>query len=447
MGGLRTTAGGNLGEFAGYAGPAAVGSVLGGSSVLGAGLTSAAMGGLIPAETIGERTFNTAIGFGAGAGGQKLSNTLANWAVKNRTMKTVQPDKMLDATKQETLRKGLEMGYKVPPSAAGKQSLLETVGGQIKTQQVMSDQNQPITNAAIRKMFRLTNDQPITSKTMKSIREKAGQIYADLKMQGRVYLDDAYKGTQQSEYENLFPGTLPKKDYFESKNLVERMKQLRHDGHERLKAWRASDGDPELLAQAKTMLAEAGELEGLIERHLQRNGNARLLDRFREARRTIAQTYDVQDTILEGAGDVDALKIGALYQMGEKGNGPPLTGELADIGRFASTFPQSTKLRTFETPVNSALDYATAALAASNATAPAGWLAAGLPMARGPARAWMSRPAYQAKLPSVYKDPNAFERALPYLTDYTPQLLGQPLPVGRAITPGMLTGWLLEARE
>ena len=413
MSGLRNTAGGSLGEFAGYAAPAAVLGPIAGSSPYVAGIVGGAEGALLPSESFGEKAANAVIGFASGAGGQKIANKIADKAANRRVIKQVQPDKALNTQRDNALTSGMRAGYKVPPSAAGKQSIFETIGGQIKTQQTMADANQKVTDRLVRRELGMTNDMPLTSDTMRALRAKASGVYGDIRKIDPT-MDEAVTALQKARHEAF--------------SLMSKAR---------------SSGDPEIRIQAQEAKRVADALESGIEEGLKASGKPELLNRMKEARTYIAKSFDVEDAIHNGPGEVDAITLGRLWEEGQKGIGPRLTGELGKIGEFASTFKESAKLRTFDTPRNSALDYATSALAMSNATNPTGLFAGGLPLLRGPARSYMMREGFQNGLLPKYNPPSVITKAMPYITDFTPVIGGTPLPIGRAVIPSSLLGGLL----
>jgi len=62
------------------------------------------------------------------------------------------------------------------------------------------------------------------------------------------------------------------------------------------------------------------------------------LQRFREARQTIAKTYSVENALNVKTGTIDAKKLAAQLQKGK-----PLSGELKQVGEFGTAFPTAVK--------------------------------------------------------------------------------------------------------
>jgi hypothetical protein len=207
-----------------------------------------------------------------------------------------------------------------------------------------------------------------------------------------------------------------------------------------------------LLKQAKQTLDDAGKMEGKLDRALSDAGKKQLLDDLKASRQLIAKTYDVQDAIRDSVGRVDARDLGSLYEAGEKGYGPRLTGGLANVGKAGSAFKESMGMRGFETPRYSALDFAVSGMNMANATGPMTAAAGGWPLLRGMARDRLLSQGVQKKLIPKNTPPNALTRVLPRVLDYTPTpklpWLGPipgvgPYPLSRTVLPSVLLGGLL----
>lgn len=440
MSGLGSTGGGKLGTFAGYALPAAATAPLTGARAGGAALVSGIESFLDPAPSNQERAVKTLLGATTGAAGQKFANVLGTKANNIRANRQLRSYPGSETVHEKTLTRTLDLGYKLPPSAAGKNSTLEAVSGQIKTQQAASDLNQSVTDNLIRQEFgdasrfgfKVTPTTPLTSETMLGIRKAAGGAYERVKQVGKIQL---IKGRTKAGN--------PIVQSFDAADAVDNIKQLRHDGYSQLSTAR-STGDPALLKQAKKTLDDAAKLEQKLDTALSDAGLQKLLDDLKASRTLIAKSYDVQDAIRDSVGKVDARDLGSLYEAGEKGYGPKLTGRLADVGKAGSAFRESMGLRGFDTPRYSALDFAVSGMNMANAPSGAGFLAGGIPLLRGAARdRLLSQPAQQSLRPD-FAPPGSFVKALPKLLDYTPNvpLLG-PVPYGRTVLPGLATGALL----
>jgi hypothetical protein len=440
MQGLSSTPGGKTGQFLGYALPLAATTPFTGASVPGAALTAGLTSFVDPADSMAQRWIKTAIGATTGAVGQKVANVTGNMATNARASQQLRSYPGASDVRDKTLENTLKLGYKLPPSAAGKQSILESASGQIKTQQGMSDWNQVLTDRLIRSEFndatkfgyRVTPNTPLTSQTMKEIRAAAGKAYERVKEIGPIEL---VIGKTKSGNKIV--------TRFNTADAVEQIKQLRHDGYQQLSQARSS-GDPALLKQAKQTLDEAIKIEGRLDKALSDAGKKQLLDDLKASRQLIAKTYDVQDAIRDSVGRVDARDLGSLYEAGEKGYGPRLTGKLADVGKAGSAFRESMGLRGFETPRYSALDFAVSGMNIANATNPVTAAAGGWPLLRGLARDRLLSQGVQNKLIPKNTPPSAMTRAMPRVLDFTPNIPGiGSYPLSRTFIPSVMLGGLL----
>ena len=120
----------------------------------------------------------------------------------------------------------------------------------------------------------------------------------------------------------------------------------------------------------------------------------------------MAKGYTYEDAVRFSTGDVNAANIAKDYTAGMRGEGPRLTGNLELIGKTAEARDKSMAMRGFAPNPTTAADTmaATIAMGASGG-APSGFLAAGVPLLRGPVRSHLLSPSVQAALrprPSDY---------------------------------------------
>lgn len=118
------------------------------------------------------------------------------------------------------------------------------------------------------------------------------------------------------------------KDVHDPATTMEKIKQLRRDAATDFKS-----DNPTQIARAFTSKAIAAGLEDMIESNLKSAGKTDLLKKFREARTTIAKTYDVESA-LDNTGNINARK---LYLISQK---KPLSGNLKTIADYAGAYPE-----------------------------------------------------------------------------------------------------------
>ena len=133
-------------------------------------------------------------------------------------------------------------------------------------------------------------------------------------------------------------------EYYRQK--LEQAAERRDAAADHLKFWSQERG-PEYATAFRTaggldaLKAELGVAESdvknwtdrLAKAHTKNEDNQTLVDRFREARKTMAKSYDVESVTNVSTGDVSATGLGRLLQQGK-----PLTGDLKMIADSANSF-------------------------------------------------------------------------------------------------------------
>jgi hypothetical protein len=371
------------------------------NTMAGATTLGGLYGGLQPAENMQQRGTAAALGAAGGAAGQYLGGKVGN-AITNRFNKQTAEkasQRAANAVKDQTMAKGRQAGYSIPPSAAGKPSLRESVGGQIKTQQMFSWKNQQATNKLWRDEFGLPENAPITNETMAKVRYEAAAPYRAAQKAGTLEVGPSQFATK-TELQK-FAGMQPYKQNrytIDAGNTIEQIKQLRADGY-RLINSSAPNYDPAKAADGRMMIEKAAALDDLLAEGLKNKGQGQLANQILEARTLIAKTHMGDDAIVDATGDVIAKPLAKAYHEGNVGQGPRLTGNLETIGQFAQAFPQQTAWRSFAPLPNSALDAGTAAITLGAGQGhPAAMAAATVPYMRNPIRNSLAKEAFQNKL-------------------------------------------------
>lgn len=294
---------------------------------------------------------------------------------------------VLTAEGDATLHAAREAGYVVQPSSVKPSfgtSKAEWMAGSGAIRNEAALKNQPVTNELAAQAIGLPQGTPVTPDSLKAVRSGAEQVY--------------------QEVSDLSP---------RAKTALEAMKQARADASAYFKSYFSplSPADPSVLKQAQALDRKADLYERVVEKEAARlSPGTNLMDRFRDARKLIAKTYDVERALLED-GNVSAPILGRMLE-----NGKPLTGELKVIGKFAKTFPYAARdQRMIPPPESSAtnmmvagagLTTAAAAAASGNLSGMvAGAAMAGGPFLRAPMRSALLSNAYQNRLlrePATY---------------------------------------------
>lgn len=307
-----------------------------------------------------------------------------------------------------------DAGYVLPPTQVNPSyanKAIEGMGGKIKTAQDMSLVNQDVTNKLVRQNFGLDPNAPITPDLLGSVRKSAGEKYEVVRGSGTVLASPEYSAALDKIAEPYakvaqdFPAAKREDvlqkvrglrvNAFDAGSAVDQIRMLRND------ADIAYNGKDKVLGGAYRGLANA--LEEELGRHLERTGAPpEVLADFRDARKTIAQTYAVEKH-LSPTGNVNAVGMARDFQKGT-----PFTGDLESVARFGANFPKVARMpeKIGGVPM-SPLDMATSLLARAAMSAGAGAAAYGTghaaltpialaPFARPLLRAGMASKPYQS---------------------------------------------------
>jgi hypothetical protein len=252
-----------------------------------------------------------------------------------------------DLVRQETLRRGRDLGLVVPPSTTNPNKLttaLESLGGKTGTAQDAAIRNQDKFNSVAKSVLGLSDDAPLTQEALQALRREAGDAYENLRGAGQIvadakYADDLaaitakYRGAAKdfpelakSEVDDLIAGVTKKE--FSSDSAVDLLSILRDKTNA---AFRAGDSG---LGRATKDVSKA--IEELIQRRMSEAGRTDLVQKFKEARELIAKSWSVEEAMNPATGNVVGNKLASQLSSGE-----PLTGNLREAARFAQAFPKA----------------------------------------------------------------------------------------------------------
>jgi hypothetical protein len=252
-------------------------------------------------------------------------------------------------------------GFYLTPAQSGSKNPLShglaMMGGKTKLQQAISVKNQEVATALTRKDLGLPQDTPLDRAAFSQVRNQASGAYkAMIEAQPTLRTDGAFMaaadrlGSRSSDLAKEFPKLMnnPKvkelvdelktnpdgsaRDAISSRSAVELIKNLRADGAKNLKAF----DDPDRYGLGRAQRQAADEMENLIERNLEQSGRTDLLGNYREARKTIAKSYDVESATNDATGNVSARHLGRLARRGK-----PLSDGLRTIADAANAFPKA----------------------------------------------------------------------------------------------------------
>ena len=383
-------AGKALGAAGGYVGEK-VGTAMGGER---GGIYGRAAG-----ETLGE----LAPGVAATVAGGRSALQEARAAVMGEGRKPVELPP--ESNKEAAAIKAQGLGYVLPPSEA-RPSLLNRFitgyGGKIATEQGASIKNQEVTNRLVRSALGMPENVEISPESLAQVRADAGTAYQAIKdTKVPIYTNDTYKQSirglskdwqaAERDFPELKKGkseiadlqAMMDKPYISPAGAVEMVKELRSSATTNLKAF--DDPAKQALGRAQRQAAEA--LDDLVEHNLKEEGHTELVADYRKARQVIAKAHDVESTLNEATGNIDAARLGKMLKNNR------LTGYLKDVAEFAQTFKKSAQMpeKIGTHPGISPLDVATAGIEGSAA------LAAGQPgLAAGAVGTVLGRPVGRA---------------------------------------------------
>jgi hypothetical protein len=266
-------------------------------------------------------------------------------------------------------------GFVIPPTQVRPSfgnRMLEGISGKISTAQNASARNQEVTNDLARRAIGAAELSPAG---LAAVRQRANQAYDALGAAGTFTTDVSFRrglsqlGRRSRQLAKDFPELANQQlddmlqafggtQSFSAQSGIEAIKRLRA----RATANAQAIGDPVRKEVSRVEHAIAEQLESLVERNLTRTKQTPLLERFREARTTLARVYDIEKGLNPVTGNVDAAVLARLLKKGR-----PLTGELKQIADFASAFPKATQVpeRMGSLPQTSPLDWGAAAITAA----------------------------------------------------------------------------------
>jgi hypothetical protein len=308
---LMKTGAGLAGNIAGNIVPAAVASVVpGANTAIGSAAVGGVLGALQPVGAEDSRLANTALGGVSGYAGAKLGQMVGSSTKAARQAEALRQSQ--NATRDATIAQARGAGYVIPPSSANPSWInrtLESLAGKEATRQTASVQNQEVTNALARKALGLADGTALSDDVLKQFRATASQPYKDV-----AAMDEA------------------------AADALEKLKDARFQTNAYMKHYNRT-ADPASLAKSREFGDLAENLEASLEDFAKMHDMPDLIDGLRAARKQIAKSYTVERALNDATGNVDAKQIARQLS-----NGAPLTAELETIGKFASAFPQASRL-------------------------------------------------------------------------------------------------------
>jgi hypothetical protein len=366
-------------------------------------------------EYVTKKTGNPYLGDIAGAGPLAVANAMGvkaampargnfagqSYAIPERVPGTPAPPAPEKTPQQAAIENARQAGYKLAPDKADAPggTTVAKMAGHADLEREMSIGNATITDELAKRSIGLQKDRQLSAGVFKELKDKASRPYGELAKTGKVTADDAYRAdiakitdrTGAASFAEDTPRAVVNlkriygnKQAFDAGDAVAKIRQLREDARQNLKA----HGDPEKNALGHAQRAVADALDARLARHVEAKGLGDLAKRYQDARVQLAKIHSVEDAF--DGGHVSARE---LYQ--QKNRGVPLSGELklvADSYEFFDRVMQEPSKVRARGPL-SAIDYF---VGLGGAAVDPTLLAASL--ARPAARAILKSEAYQRSL-------------------------------------------------
>lgn len=394
-----------------------------GSMVPGAGIAKGISAALPAAKSLSSRLLQ---GAGTGAAtavaqpvdeSQDLLGAKANQALTGGALGAVAPvagaavkalrggGPQMNPTQAATLAEGQKAGYVVQPSRVNPSFInerIESIAGKAAVEQDAAKRNQEITNLLVAKELGLPKGTSLTEASLAKSRENAGKIY------------DEVAKLKPPDTMEWFPR-------FHEKDLFQQLKSARADANLAYKS-NAAIPHPDMLARAQALEAKADSIDADIAAIAKANGKEDLVKELAKARTQFAKSYEYERALNMGDENISAPKIGAMINKeGMVGK----SGATNTIGQMQQAFPHAMREGSkVPSPGVSGTDAAMSgilSIGGGAAAGPAGMLAGGLPLLRGPARNLVLSPAYQK---FATADPAQFQALIDALSQRTSGAVG-----------------------
>jgi hypothetical protein len=318
----------------------------------------------------------------------------------------------LSAPKKAILEAAQKEGYVVPQSEVAPKfwnNRLEGIAGKAALGQESVLRNQKVVSAQARKAIGVEG--PITGQAIDNAIKAQYAPYEEIAKLPAPSITKTHRVLGQ-----LKP-VIPKS----SKDLLQELKQARHDSQAWYKTAESQGGNPEMVSKAKALNDRAKAIELEFENRALAAGKPELVPELRKARTEIAKIYTVDKARNVATGEIDPVVLGRELDKSPK----KISGELKQIGEFQQAFPKFAKTAEMaQTPGVSKIEGVVALGGGVGGGAAGGPLGAliggGVPLLSSPVRALLLSKAYQSRLADLMtKNPSKVKRFLANATNKT----------------------------
>lgn len=307
--------------------------------------------------------------------------------------------------RDKMLKEAQNIGLVAPPSKVGAGAIpraLETASGKFMFSDAASAKNSQVINDAARKYIGLPIDSPLTTETLKDLKDVYGVPY------------DKASSLAPTQIQSTAGGMVKSQLTRSGAEIVDDIKTTKEDANAFYRAWKSpnSDNPTEYRKQYITLSNQVKAFEAELDRLAKANNKPELLNELKDSRQKIAKVYTVENALNPELGTVDVRKIAK--------KDVPLSGELALAARFSKAFPDVTKPVSVQP--NPLSIYDLLAISAGAGGEQPNKLLIGLPFARAAGRATaISKPFQQNMVTPKYPLPTGVsslqtaQQALPYV--------------------------------
>ena len=277
-----------------------------------------------------------------------------------RQISEATPIKNMTPTERATLSQAHKAGFVVPPSYVKTSkvgSLMEGIGGKAKVEQAARLRNAEITDKLAKQELKIPEHQDLTADTIQAARQPYLQVYQKIaQLPGAFKATNAYLTRIQSLGSDLMKVAKEHPDIVNVDNIkkiqqslsatsfspqvaMTLIRQLRSDASATLdRTANLEKPSAEQVALGKAQRGAADAMEKMVQANLRASGNAQLYKDFKDARRYIAVSHDVEKAVNPANGHIDPNK---LRRMDEAAGNKRMSGNLKTIVRFAQAFPKA----------------------------------------------------------------------------------------------------------
>lgn len=277
---------------------------------------------------------------GLGAKGAQILSQVPDFSAAARQTERQRMMKMRNDAFKAVQKEGIVL----PPHELGEGSdIIASIGGKAALSQDSSIRQAPAWQRMVREDLGLSKEAlPISRNDLKNLREDLAAPYKELdvihkesKKQLEERLSALSKISDPREAEIIADSTAMRESLAILEKWtgadVEALKKARNRAQNAFDSFKK--GDPNAYEPWQAAKAEAAAIEQAIEDAALSLGDDKLLNRLRDSRKKIAQSYTVEEALNPATGLVDPAVFGKQLDFGE-----PLTGNLKKIADFQLAF-------------------------------------------------------------------------------------------------------------